>query len=239
MTVVPLAPPRPQKVDMDMEPWRRSVQLPLPTLEYESDLKVWQWRVKLVLEHLSLWKFVPIASAPRRPYGDPEKEAAQAAYCTALLASCISETILADILTILLIQSPRKETTLSRERELPDEPYVLFEYAVQMVKAVQMIRKDGSNTLQDFLSGAQRPTKVEHVLGELDALPRKGDTLSSWLHIILIAVLLIKIYNLADLTGIAVQDIIERAHNLEDHLVESDFNKLKNELLVAQARGQK
>ena len=99
-----------------------------------------------------------------------------------------------------------------------------------------MIRKDGSNRLQDFLSGAQRPTKLEHVLGELDALPEKGDTLSSWLHIILIAVLLIKTYRLANLTGTAVQGIIERAHNLEDHLVESDFNKLKNELLVSQGQ---
>lgn len=222
---------------MDMEPWRRSVQLPLPTLEYESDLKVWQWRVKLVLDHLSLWKFVPIVSAPRQPYGDPGKDSAETTYCAAILASCISDTILADLLTILLTSSPRKETTLSRERGLPEEPYVIFEYAVRMVKAVQMIQKDGSNRLRDFWSGAQHPGNVENLLQELDALPRKGDTLSSWLHIILITVLLIKRFKLANLTGIAVQGIIERAHDLEDHLVENDFNKLKNELLGAQ--GQK
>ena len=215
-----------------MDPCTRTVQISLPILKYDSNLKVWQWKVKLILQHLSLWKLVPIVSAPRRPYQDFEDDAA-AKHCAALLASCISETILADLLTILLSLSPRKETTLTRERELPEEPLVLFEHAGRMVRAVQMIQKDGSNKLRDFLSGVQRPWKIEDVFHELEALPRKGDTLSSWLHITLIAVLLIKRYGLANLTGVDVQGIIERAHNVNDHLLGSDFYKLKAELLVA------
>lgn len=81
-----------------MEPWKRTFQLSLPPLEYESNVEVWQWRVKLVFKHNSLWHLL-MTSAPRPPYLTAEQTAA-ARHCVALLASCISETILADLLTL-------------------------------------------------------------------------------------------------------------------------------------------
>jgi hypothetical protein len=216
-----------------MELCTRTVQICLPNLHYGSDLKVWQWKIKLIFEHLSLWKFVPIATAPRRPYPQPNSgNDAASKHCAALLASCISDPILSDLKTILLAQAPRKETTLSRERELPDEPFVLFEQAVRMVKAVQMIQADGSKKLRDYLyeDSERRPSKVDDVFQELEALPSKGDTLSSWLHITLIAVMLIRRHRLASLAGADVQGIIERLNNVGGLFLESDFYKLKSGL---------
>lgn len=206
------------------------VYLPRPTLEYESNLKLWQWKVKLILEHMSLWHFVPVVSAPRLPYRDVEVKAA-ATHCTAILASCISETILSDLLTILLTLLPRKETILSRERELPEEPHILFEQAGRMVKAAQMIRKEGSIKLQSFLFASERPASLKTLFDELDALPRKGYSTDRWLNVTLIAILLIKRYGLASLTPPDAQKIIERAHDVGDHLVESDFNLFKAEVV--------
>lgn len=205
-----------------MEPWRRPVQLPLPTLEYESDLRVWQWRVKLVLKHNSLLRFV-LMSAPQPPYESSEEEAA-ATHCAALLSSCISDIILGDILT------------LSPEVELLEDPRAIFERTKRIFKAVQMIRRDGSILLRDILSEAKRPQSLDVVLNALSALPRKGDTSNSWRNIVLIAVLLAKRYGLALLTY-ATKDIIKRAHDEGEYLSEDDFRKLRAEMTFA--KGQK
>lgn len=204
-----------------MEPWRRPVQLPLPTLEYESDLKVWNWRVKLIFKHNSLLRFV-LMSAPRPPYENSE-EAATATYCAALLSSCISETVLADILKL----SPEG---------LLEDPRVLFERAGRIFKAVQMIRRDGSIMLQDFLSQAKRPAYAKSVFDALDYLPKKGSAIDSWRNIILVAALLVKRYGLANLTH-AAEDIIKKAHDEGKYPDEDDFKKLMAELMVA--KGQK
>lgn len=205
----------------DMEPGQRPVQPPLPTLEYESDLKVWQWRVKLVLKHNSLLCFV-LMSAPQPPYKSSEEDAA-ATHCAALLSSCISEIILGDILT------------LAPEGDFLEDPRVIFVRTERIFKAVRMVRKDGSIFLRDILSGEKRPQSLDMVCNALSALPRKGDTLNSWRNIILIAVLLIKRYDLAELTG-ATKDIIKRAHDESEYLSEDDFKKMMAGLTVPRVK---
>lgn len=212
-----------------VEPWRRPGILPLPTLEYGSDLDVWQWRVKLVLKHLHLWKFIAISSAPQNP-SDAEKDDAR--YCGALLALHISEPILSDILTVQLALAPRKDLAVG-ERELPDEPVFLFEQAIQMVKAMQMIRKSGNRKLRDFVSGHERPVRAEDVFKGLYELPLKDNTMGRWHHIVLNAILLIRKNGLADLTGADVQHIIERACKVNCLFVEKDFTTLKDKVMEA------
>ncbi|KAK7700403.1 hypothetical protein SLS64_011011 [Diaporthe eres] len=156
-------------------------------------------------------------SAPRPPYENPE-EAAAATYCAALLSSCISETVLADLLTL----SPE---------ELLEDPRVIFERAGRIIKAVQMIRRDGSIMLRDFLSEAKRPANTKTLFDALNALPRKDHTIDGWRNIILVAVLLVKRYKLAHLTD-AVEDITRKAHDEGKYSDEDDFRKLMAEMMV-------
>ncbi|POS68539.1 hypothetical protein DHEL01_v213067 [Diaporthe helianthi] len=210
-----------------MGPWKQLGLLPLPTLEYGSDLKVWQWRVKLILEHLSLWQFIPTSSASQKLSGG-DKEAVRC--CAALLASCKSERILSDLLIIQLASAD------PGERELPEAPSDLFEKVRRMVRAVQKIQKDGTIRLRDFLSGAEIPGRAEDVLLGLDALPKKDGTANHWLHTILIAVLLIKKHGLADLSGADAQRPIERALDVDRQLVAGDFIRLKAEVMEARSQ---
>lgn len=204
-----------------MEPWRRPVQLPLPTLEYESDLQVWIFKVKLVLKHISLWHYVLI-SGPQPDYQNPE-QAAAATYCTALLASCISGPILADIFT------------LASDKEALEVPKILFERARRVARAVQMARMDGSISLRDFLSDAKRPGSVDVILHALTPVPGKYDGSDRWRNVILVALLLVKRYGLARLTD-AAERICEKAHDENQHVVEADFDNLLYELPVHEGR---
>lgn len=223
MNPSPSAPPARGPWYTDMEPWRRPIQLPLPTLEYESDPEVWRWRVKLILKHNSLWHLVLI-SAPRPPYQNTE-QAATATHCAALLASCISEIILADLLTLL-----------SENEEDLEVPHVLFERVRRLVKAVQMVRMDGSIMLRDFLCEAKRPGTMRTLSYALDPVPGQGDASDRWRNLILVTALLVKRYKLAKLTD-AAEDIIGKAHDEGKRPDEGDFKRLMDELTGA--KGQK
>ncbi|KAG6358113.1 hypothetical protein INS49_013997 [Diaporthe citri] len=205
-----------------MEPWKRPVQLPLPTLEYESDLEVWKWRVKLIFKHNSLLRFA-LTSAPW-PLYDNLEEAASATYCAALLASCISEIILADILT------------LSSGKEDLEAPHVPFERVGRIVKAVQMVRKDGSILLRDFLCDAKSPATMTTLSNALDPAPGKGDDSDRWRNLILVTALLVKRYKLAKLTD-AAEYIAGKAGDEGKYPDGGDFKRLMDELLGA--KGQK
>lgn len=211
----------------DSEPCRRPVQLPLPTLSYESNLKVWKWRVKMVFKHNSLWRFL-LRRVPST--NQPPEDAAVATYCAALLSSCISETILADVLT------------LSPESEVSEDPYVIYERAERMFKAVRMIRNRGSTELQDIVAGARRLTREDKrmVSNALDTVSESfskiPDGIDGWRNLILITVLLVKRYDLANVTS-AVRDIMNKAHDENELPVQRDFKKLAEELELI--KGQK
>lgn len=207
----------------DMAPWRRPVQLPLPTLGYESDVEVWQWRVKLVLKHNSLWHLVE-SSVPRPTHQNAE-QAATARHCAALLASCISEPVLADLLTLF------PET----ENENLEVPHILFERAKRTVQAIQMVREDSSTMLQDYLSKKKRPLTLMTLLIALDPPPGKSDTPDRWLNIIWVTSLLVKRYKLSKQAN-AADDFIEEAHNGDSHLDEQNFKQLRSALMVGQGQ---
>lgn len=207
----------------DMAPWRRPVQLPLPTLEYESDVEVWQWRVKLVLKHNSRWYLVE-NSAPR-PIHQTDEQAAIARHCAALLASCISESILADLLTLFP----------GNENQNLEVPHILFERAKRTVQAIQMVREDSSTMLQDFLSKKMRPLTLMTLLNALDPPPGKTDTPDRWLNIIWVTSLLVKRYKLSNQAN-AADDFIEEAHNGNSHLDEHNFQQLRGALMMGQGQ---
>lgn len=218
MSVFTPAPPARGAWYTDMEPWRRPVQLSLPILEYESDWKVWEWRIKLILKHKSLLHFVlgPVTN-------ENFEEAPAATYCAALLSSCISEQILADILT------------LSSDGKLPEDPHVIFERTMRTVKAVQMVRDTGSIRLRDVLFNSKRPDNAEILLGSLQALPRKDYTIENWRNIILVTALLFKRYNLVVLTS-DMKETVRKAFDEGKYLDENDFKSLTNELMVVKGR---
>lgn len=175
----------------------------------------------MVLKHISLWHFV-LMSGPQPDYQNPE-QAAAAKYCAALLASCISEPILADIFT------------LSSDKEALEVPNVLFGRAGRVVKAVQMARKDGSINLRDFLSDAKRPGNVDVLFDAFTPVPGKYDGIDRWRNVILVALLLLQRNRLAGLTD-AAESISEKAQDENEHLVEADFNKLIAELPVVKSQ---
>lgn len=110
-------PPKTGQWFSEWEPAERPIQLPLPKLEYDSQFGVWEWKLRNLLRHNSLLLFIdspgpPATSLPMQ--GVKQEELAAAAHCLALLGSCISEDILADLVT------------LSPYNKLSDDPYQLF-----------------------------------------------------------------------------------------------------------------
>lgn len=223
MNPSPSVPPTEGASYTAKELWKRPFHLSLPPLEYESDVKVWQWRVKLVLKHNSLWHLV-VTSAPRPTYQTAE-QTATARHCAALLASCISETILADLLTLFP----------GNENENLEVPHILFERAKRTVQAIQMVREDSSTMLQDFLSKKKRPLTLMTLLNALDRPPGKSDTPDRWLNIIWVTSLLVKRYKLSNQAN-AADDFIEEAHNEDSHLNEKNFKELRGALMMAQGQ---
>lgn len=222
MNPSPSAPPARGAWYTDMEPRRRPVQLSLPTLEYESDLGVWKWRVKLIFKHNSLLRFV-LPSAPW-PLYDNLEDVASATYCAALLASCISDIILADLLNLF------------PEDGKLEVPHFLFERVGHIVKAVQMVRRDGSITLRDFLCEAERPANMRTLQSVLVPAPGEGDASDRWRNLILVTTLLVKRYKLAKLTD-AAGAIVGKAHDEGKYPDKGDFKRLMEELLGI--KGQK
>lgn len=218
MSPSPSAPPIKGALYTDMELWKRPFHLFLPPLEYESDVEVWQWRVKLVLKHNSLWELV-LSSAPRQT----AEQAATARHCAALLASCISETILADLLTLF----PNNEDL--------EIPHILFERAKRTVQAVQMVRKDSSAMLRDLLSKTTLPVTLKTLLNALDPPPGESDTPNRWLNIIWVTSLLVKRYKLTNQTS-AADYFIENAHNGDCQRTEKNFKELRGALMVAEGQ---
>lgn len=106
----------------------------------------------------------------------------------------------------------------------------------QIVKAVYIVRRDGSITLQDFLCEAERPVNMRTLPSVLDPDPGEGDASDRWRNLILVTTLLVKRYKLAKLTH-ATGAIIGKAHDEGKYSGEDDFKKLMDELTVA--KGQK
>lgn len=106
----------------------------------------------------------------------------------------------------------------------------------QIVKAVQMVRRDGSITLRDFLCEAERPVNMRTLPSVLDPAPEEGDASDRWRNLILVTTLLVKRYKLAKLTD-AAGAIIGKAHDEGNYSGEDDFKKLMDELTVV--KGQK
>lgn len=131
--------------------------------------------------------------------------------------------------------------TLTPEEELSEDPHVICERALRMYKAVRMIRNKGSAELQHIVAGARRITRQDaavvsnalHAVSE--SLSMGGDGINDWRNLILITVLLVKRYGLANVTG-AVRDIINKAHDEKEFLVERDFQKLVEELELKQGQ---
>lgn len=178
----------------------------------------------MVFKHNSLWRLL-LGRVPSTH--QTLEDAAVATYGAALLSSCISETILADLLTL----SPEVE-----------DPYIIYERAERMFKAVRMIRNRGSTELQDIVAGARRLTREDKrmVSNALDTVSesfsKRPDGIDGWRNLILITVLLVKRYDLANVTS-AARDIMNKAHDEKELPVQRDFKKLAEELELI--KGQK
>ncbi|KAG8163777.1 hypothetical protein KVR01_007074 [Diaporthe batatas] len=106
----------------------------------------------------------------------------------------------------------------------------------QIVKAVQMVRRDGGITLRDFLCEAERPVNMRTLSSVLDPATGEGDVSDRWQNLILVTTLLVKRYKLAELTD-AAGAIVGKAHIEGKYSDEDDFMKLTEELKVV--KGQK
>lgn len=175
----------------------------------------------MVLKHNSLWHLVE-SSAPR-PTNQTAEQAATARHCAALLASCISEVILADLLTLF------------PENESLEIPHILFGRAKRTVQAVQMVQKDSSAMLRDLLSKTTLPVTLKTLLNALDPPPGKSDTPNRWLNIIWVTSLLVKRYKLTNQTG-AADYFIENAHKGDCQRTEKNFKELRGALMVAEGQ---
>lgn len=175
----------------------------------------------MVLKHNSLWHLVE--SSPPRPIHQTDEQAATAKHCAALLASCISETILADLLTLF---------PDNKDLEIP---HVLFGRAKRTVQAVQMVQKDSSAMLRDLLSKTTLPVTLKTLLNALDPPPGKSDTPNRWLNIIWVTSLLVKRYKLTNQTS-AADYFIENAHNGDCQRTEKNFKELRGALMVAEGQ---
>lgn len=152
-------PPKIGRWFSDWEPSKRPIHLPLPKLEYDSQFEVWEWKLRNLLRHNSLLGFInhrgPVAPlAPRNL--EQQEESAAAAHCLALLGSCISEDILAD----LLILSPNNE--------LPEDPCRLLTDVKKHVHDVQNPWKQSNPHVWEIFvkQGLSNPT-VQHLLDDL------------------------------------------------------------------------
>lgn len=146
----------------EWNPSRRPIQLQLPVLSYESNVRVWQEKAKTILRYAAVSGFIE-APLPCIPDKNTERWAA-ATYCLALLESSISEDVLADLIT------------LSAGGELSQDPYVVFAQAKRLAEAVEAFRKHSNpaarNNLWDALRGRRHYQNFREFVGDLDTAPK-------------------------------------------------------------------
>lgn len=208
----------------DWDPSKRPIELPLPKLEYDSHFKVWEWKFRALLRHNSLLPFIndpgpSVTSTPRND--DEQEELAAATHCLALLGSCISEQILADLLT------------LSSNDKLPEEPHHLFRVAKKHVNDVQGLWKETNPKFWDLFMGRDDQFKtVEQLFDKLEGVRNKDYTKESWRTFILMVALLIK-RNFPSCLPHSVQKYIHKAKNQMVDVGEKEWNDMKSEMMDA------
>lgn len=169
----------------DWAPSKRPIELPLPKLEYDSHFEVWEWRFRTLLRHNSLLLFIdePGPSVTQDPKNDKEREElAAATHCLALLGSCISEHILAYLVT------------LTPYYKVLEDPYILFREAKKHVNEVQDLWKETTNPeFWDLVTRRNDQFRTaRQLLARLEGVRNKTYKKESWRTFILMAAFLAK-----------------------------------------------
>lgn len=177
-------PPRNSRWYADWIPSKRPIQLPLPKLEYDSQLEVWEWKFRTLLKHNSLSAFIehPGPSVPPVPKNvEQEEEIDAATHCLALLGSCVSEEILADLLT------------LSIDNKLPGDPCRLFYDVKKHVNEVQSSwKRTNPNSWDIFTRPHRQHLTVAELLDGLESKHYGSYKKESFRNLILMAALAVK-----------------------------------------------
>ncbi|KAG6358116.1 hypothetical protein INS49_014000 [Diaporthe citri] len=212
----------------DWAPSKRPIELPLPKLEYDSHFEVWEWRFRTLLRHNSLLAFIdePGPSVTSDPKNNEQREElAAATHCLALLGSCISEHILAHLLT------------LTPYYKVLDDPYILFREAKKHVNDVQDLWKETTNPeFWGLFSGQDGQFRtVKQLFAKLEDVRNKTYTKKSWRTFILMAALLTK-RNFPLCLPHSVQKYIDRENDPKVPKVdvgEKEWNDMRSEMMNA------
>lgn len=206
-------------------PSKRPIELPLPKLEYDSYYEVWEWNFRTLLRHNSLLPFIngpgpSVTSTPRT--SEEQEELAAATHCLALLGSCISEQILADLLT------------LSPSGKLPEEPCLLFIAARNHVNDVQRLWKETANPeFWGLFTGRDDQIRtVIQLFAKLEGVRNKTYTKESWRTFILMAALLTN-RKFPFCLPHSVQKYIDKANNEKVDLGEKEWKDMRSEMMNA------
>lgn len=162
-------PPKEDEWVTDWVPSKRPIQLPLPKLEYDSHFEVWEWQFRNLLKHNSLLGFIHFLGpsvTPTPVTWQQKEEIAAATHCLSLLGSCVSEHILADLITI------------SQDNKLPDDPCRLFRDVKKLVTDVHTLCAgswSGANPqLWSLLTGRTHAFSTIHqLLEDLEGVHRR------------------------------------------------------------------
>lgn len=205
-------------------PSKRPIELPLPKLEYDSHFGVWEWKFRTLLRHNSLLPFIidsgpPVTSDPRS--NEQKEELAAATHCLALLGSCISEQILADLLT------------LSSNDKLPEEPYLLFRAATKHVNDVQGLWKETNPKFWALFTGRDDQFRtVKQLFDKLEGVRNRTCTKESWRTFISMVAMLTK-RNFPSCLPHSVQKYIDKAKNQNVDVGEKEWHDMRSEMMNA------
>lgn len=209
----------------DWDPSKRPIPVPLPKLEYESHFEIWEWKLRTLLEHNSLSGFITFPGPSFTPPQKDDQEAENAAaatYCLVILGSCISEDILADLLT------------LSPGNKLPEDPYSLLQKVKNIVKDVQDLWKETTNPeFWGLFTGREDQfQRVEQLFDKLEGVRNKTYTKESWRKFILMAALLTK-RKFPFCLPHSVQKYVDKASNKKVDVGEKEWQDMKSEMMNA------
>ncbi|KAI7781081.1 hypothetical protein LA080_015201 [Diaporthe eres] len=207
----------------DWVPSKRPIELPLPKLEYDSQFKVWEWKLRTLLRHNSLLPFInepgpSVISDPRNR--EQQEELAAATHCLALLGSCISEQILADLLT------------LSPNGKLPKEPCLLFIAARNHVNDAQGLWKETANPeFWGLFTGRDDQIRTaKQLFAKLEGVRNRTYTKESWHTFILMTALLTK-RKFPFCLPHSVQKYIDKANNEKIDVGEKEWQDMRSEMM--------
>lgn len=208
----------------DWIPSKRPIQLPLPKLEYDSQLEIWEWKFRTLLKHNSLSAFIehPGPSVPPVPRDEEQQEEISAAtHCLALLGSCVSEEILADLLT------------LSTDNKLPEDPCRLFmDVKKHVTQAQSSWKQTNPGPWNIFIRRHRQPPTVAELLNDLLSVndtPYKPD---SFRNLILMTAIMVKRCFLFCPSDI-VRKYITKATDSKVGLGKREWLDMRNELITA------